>query len=133
MNESDSELLRELRNQRQQKKSDIDDLKKEIEELNKQILTILVANQAEEFVNDGLNTQIIQNTEAKIDWDGVKADIGLAKWKLIVREVPDKNLLAKLVSDGKIKPSALAKHQKIVNKGEPYVKVSKAAKEEDGE
>ena len=123
--------MRELREQRQTKKDQIDKIEEELIIINRQILALFDKTGEKEFIDDGLNTQVIQNTTAIIDWDGVKRDLTLAQWKQIIREVPDKKLLEKLVTDGKVKPSALAKHQKIENKGEPFVKVSRARSENE--
>ena len=122
--------MRELREQRQSKKNQIEKIEEEVSQINKKILALFDHLEEKEFIDDGLSTQVIQNTTATIDWDGVKRDLTLAQWKQIIREVPDKKLLEKLVTDGKVKPSALAKHQKIENKGEPFVKVSRARSED---
>lgn len=123
--------IQDLRDKRQGYNAQIEDAKKEISRLNKEILAILLADNVKEHTSDGLTTQVVQKTKQEYDWESIKAKLGLMTWKKIVREVPDPDLLNDQIASGKIKPSDVAKFITTENMGEPYIKVARAKKEVD--
>lgn len=95
-----------------------------IKQKSTEIRDELVRLGIDKHLYNGYNAQLIQNHETVYDWDGIKKTIGIAKWKQIVREVPDTDLLTKLIQEGNVKASDIAKFQEELPKGELHTRIS---------